>query len=167
MLNTCSDSFSSCYLCHSFSSCLFTVGSVLQGEGGKLKANAPTWYMLSGSPTHHLPHSECEHPASHGAVVTVHWVISPVCWCRADGTLTPQHKYIVWLLQLFQNWNSFHGGFSFLPPWLLTLKALWATAPERLLKPYIWNNPMFTSVLIKRLPIPAQRLLLAECLFFQ
>jgi len=49
---------------------------VEQGKAGgrladQVRADAGMWYLLGAAPTHWLQHSEHEHPASHGTVVTL------------------------------------------------------------------------------------------------
>lgn len=68
MLNTCYNSLSTCYLCHSFYTCLLSASWVEEGEEGmltvRLKADAGLWCLCCASPTRKLQHRNCQHPGS-------------------------------------------------------------------------------------------------------
>lgn len=68
MLNTCYNSLSTCYLCHSFYTCLLSDSWVEEGEEGmlavRLKADAGLWCLCCASPTHEQQHRNWQHPGS-------------------------------------------------------------------------------------------------------
>lgn len=174
MRNTCYDSFSSCYLCHSLYTCLFAVCSVEQGEEEIEGGREPHCPGPGGRRDVVFARCFTHAPAAaqwawapckpQGRSNSVHWAVSLVCWSRRDpNTLSGFHGSS-------KTEGVFMEGFPPCRYW----RNCEPPFPRDCQKMSLWNNPLFTLVLIKRphlysslskhLPIPTWRVFLAECI---
>lgn len=145
MLNTCYNSLSTCYLCHSFYTCLLSDSWVEEGEEGmltiRLKADAGLWCLCCASPTHEQQHRNCQHPGS---------ALTPLSYffLYADLRDTEHSQLRKNTLLACPKRQKFSWSYSpLLSPLLQLSKTLWTTASEGLPK---WNNAMLTLILAKR-----------------
>lgn len=123
MLNTCHDFFlllviSATAFIHAFLQFFqWTVemeaeewGRERKEEGGRLcpvQDECREVALLGASLTHQFQ------PSEPWAVVTLSLESSLLCAGLGESEHSHLNKYIIWLLWVFQNWKSFHGGFLF------------------------------------------------------
>lgn len=154
MLNTCYDSFTSCYLCHSFYIYLFAVLWVEHGEASEGMREGEKGGRLSSTRwckevvfAWCFTHTSISAQWATGNSSSVPWVISLVCAPLGELSTHISAVYFIWLLWLFQMERLFKEVF---PSSSMTsdIEDIANYHFQKTDKTVLWNNPLFMLIKI-------------------